>query len=167
MSKQAIVYIETGFLYKYFDEVKKPYKDINSQYLTFIDTLIFEKSTIYLDLSCDELLQILQTNDNPKYAVGIRSLSMVNKIISTHHKIKEFLSNINFIENLEFKPNYILADVSNEQARYYSSSLGIICLSSDFNKHKNEFIKTIIKPLPTQRKIFLVRYLKHCLNRKM
>lgn len=151
---QPSVFIEYSFLEKFILEIKKPYYEINGQYICFIDILIREKSTIYIDIDINDFYNIIKQSNNSINACYLRNLSLVNKIRFTEKKISQFISDYNLINKLKNKPHYILADINTEKAESLTKALGIIFLGSDFNNAKIYFLDSIIKPLPIHKKIF-------------
>lgn len=140
LPQQPVVFMEVGFLAALCREMQKPYAEITAprQNILFLEELIFQRSTVYLDLSEEETICILQGQPLPdrRYDIALgylQKLAATNRLRSCAQAVASYRAGDykRVFEN-SLLPNFLLLADTEETCCKIQNETGVVCISTTF-----------------------------------
>ena len=157
---QPVVFMSKDFFVSFCKELSKPYDKIpiSKQVIVYLDTLIFQKAKVYIDLDETEISDIntmqpkdimSESDEHRRILLGQlkKLLDSGNKVPSCRNELNIFRSkNYSDFDKLKIKPHFIFLADSREFCKEIETEFGIICISKDleiWEENTRVNIKTI------------------------
>lgn len=144
LPQQPVVFMEVGFLAALCREMAKPFDEIAlPDNITFLKELIFKRSTVYVNLTPETIIQIAAADwrdDSalpPEYKTAFPYLK---KLMADGPFLRSWFPEVDTyksadteaIKRLGVKPNFLLLNDSPETCIDLQNKLGVICISGNF-----------------------------------
>jgi len=117
---------------------------INKRWVFFLEELIFEKGTVYLNIPADEIKRLLELKHNKEaYLLCDEDTKLLVNYLSrlSNNKIRDCREAIQIFRNSEFakysnlsvKPDFVFLSETKSYCQEISEKFGIFCISNDIH----------------------------------